>query len=273
MYQLTGQRNIENVEPGISPTMYAIVDSFTDESYLYLTTISFILTWIATIFLLHHYSKKIGHYVYWLMVLTPLTAFLFPFQSFFPNILSFIYSSPIELEVVSSIVNNLTIPAGAVLFGIAFLGAGKRLSNLTVVRDYLFIAGLGIMLFFIANNPTFLTVLTFPPFGLSTICLVGISSYLLLVGIYSSSLSIAGDAELLRTVRKSLPAESNLLGMIGSAQQIQNIENRAIKMTNQLSAKMMLDSGVQTSINDEDIKAYLAEIMDELKQKNESTVK
>jgi hypothetical protein len=273
MFQLTGQRNVEKVTPGIDPTMITVVNSFTDESYLVLTTISFILTWISTLFLLHHYSKKVGRFIYWVMVLAPLAGFLFPFQSFIPDILSYVYTQPIQLEMVSSIVRNLTIPAGAVMFGIAFITAGRRLSNLSLVKDYMFIAGLGIMLFFIANNPTFLTILTFPPFGLSTICLVGVSSYLLLVGIYSSSLSIAGDAELLRTVRRSLPAESNLLGMIGSAQQIHNIENRAINMTNQLSAKMMLDSGIQTSLNDEDIKHYLADIMAEIRQKNESNVK
>lgn len=272
-FQLTEQRGVEVITPGISPTVYAVINSFTDESYIVLTTISFIFAWIATIFLLHHYSKKIGRFIYWMIVLAPLVGFLFPFQNYFPDILSFFYQSPTQLELVSSTIESIIIPAGAVLFGIAFLTAGRRLNNLILVKDYMFIAGLGIMLFFIANNPTFLTMLTFPPFGLPTICLVGISSYLLLVGIYSSSLSIAGDVDLLRAVRRSLPAESNLLGMIGSAQQIQIIENRTIQMTNELSAKMMLDSGVQTSLNDEDIKGYIAEIMAEIKRENESDVK
>lgn len=277
MFQLRDQRDLEVVSPGLGPTMYAIVNSFTDESYLILTTISFVLTWIATLFLLHHYSKKIGRFIYWAMVLAPLAGFLLPFQYFIPDtipdLLSYFYTSPSELDLVSSIVKSLIIPVGAVMFGIAFLTAGRRLSDLVFIRDYMYIAGFGIMLFFIVNNPTFLTVLTFPPFGLSTICLVGVSSYLLLIGIYSSSLSIASDAEMLKAVRRSLPAESNLLGMIGSAQQIQNIENRAISMTNHLSSKMMLDSGIQTSLNDEDIKEYLAEIMAEIKQKDESKVK
>ncbi|WP_172602059.1 hypothetical protein [Candidatus Nitrosocosmicus franklandus] len=271
--QLTEQRGIEYIPPGMSGATYSGVYSVTDEIYIIVTSISFILTWIATVFLLRHYSKKMGRFVYWLVVFAPLVGFLFPFQNYVHGLLRIFYDSPTELSIVSSIIETLIIPAGAVLFGIAFLSIGRQLSNLILVKDYMFISGLGIMLFFIANNPTFLTLLTFPPFGLSTVCLVGISSYLLLVGIYTSSISVAGDAELLRAVRRSLPTESNLLEMIGSAQQMQDIENRTIKMTNELSAKMMFGSGAQTSLDDEDIKEYLAEIVDEIRREKESNIK
>ena len=58
----------------------------------------------------------------------------------------------------------------------------------------------------------------YPPFGLPTICYVGLASYLILVGIYSSALSVANDVVLRRSIRKSVQENSNLLGHIGEAQ-------------------------------------------------------
>jgi hypothetical protein len=129
------------------------------------------------------------------------------------------------------------------------------------------ISAYGIMLFFTVHQPVTLTLIPYPPFGIPTLCFVGISSYLVLVGVYSSAISISSDNELLKAVRKSLPSNSNLLGNIGSAQEIQKIQSRALKITNQLSDQITKETGVHSSLEEQDIKDYLRDIL-EIKEKD-----
>ena len=63
------------------------------------------------------------------------------------------------------------------------------------VSDYLMITGYGVLLFFTSNQATVLINLPYPQFGMATISFVGLSSYLLFVGIYSSAVSLAEDSK------------------------------------------------------------------------------
>ena len=61
-------------------------------------------------------------------------------------------------------------------------------------------SGYGLLLLFTANQHQIIQLNPYPPFGLPTICYVGLASYLILVGIYSSALSVANDFELRRSI-------------------------------------------------------------------------
>jgi hypothetical protein len=91
---------------------------------------------------------------------------------------------------------------------------------------------------------------------------------LVLIGLYSSSISVSIDSELLRTVRKSLPEKYNLLGNIASAKEIQRIEDQTLQITSMISDKITKETGIQSSIDEEDIKDYIKDIMEELKKKS-----
>ena len=65
----------------------------------------------------------------------------------------------------------------------------------------------------------------------------------------------------MKTTRKLLPYNSNLLGNIASAQEIQRIQSRALKTINQLSDKITEETGIQSSLDDQDIKSYIEEII------------
>lgn len=54
-----------------------------DLAYTSTAIIFFILTWIATVLLLKHHSKKLGHIKYWILVSIPLVYFLSQFQPLF----------------------------------------------------------------------------------------------------------------------------------------------------------------------------------------------
>jgi len=66
------------------------------------------------------------------------------------------------------------------------------------------------------------------PFGLIIITIIGFSSYLMLIGIYSSAISVAQDSRIRRSIRKSIQQQGSLLDKIGTAQMQQEIENRVL---------------------------------------------
>ena len=75
------------------------------------------------------------------------------------------------------------------MFGVAFWFASKGLGQ-RQVKDYMIISGYGLLLLFTANQHQVLQLNPYPPFGLPTISYVGLASYFILIGVYSSALSV-----------------------------------------------------------------------------------
>jgi len=92
----------------------------------------------------------------------------------------------------------------------------------------LIISAYGLVLLFTSNQAIVLVNFDFPPFGLATISFVGLSSYLILVGIYSSAISISQDAKLRQTIKKMTVEESKLLDSIASAEVEKQIVNNVL---------------------------------------------
>jgi hypothetical protein len=86
------------------------------------------------------------------------------------------------------------------------------------------------MFLFASKDVSTLIISSYPPLGVVSIAFMGIASYLLLVGIHSSALSVANDIELRRSIKESVRHESNLLGNIGSAQMESVLQNRVMKV-------------------------------------------
>ncbi|MGB7956714.1 MAG: hypothetical protein WCF23_22305 [Candidatus Nitrosopolaris sp.] len=58
----------------------------------------------------------------------------------------------------------------------------------------------------------------YPPFGLANVSFVGLSSFLILIGLYHSAISVANDVTLRKSIKNSALRESKLLDSIGTAQ-------------------------------------------------------
>ena len=110
--------------------------------------------------------------------------------------------NPLQSYTFNVMNSILTKPVGGLLFGIAFWMVGRSVSD-EGISDYMKLSAIGIMLLSISNQDAGLYLLPYPPFGLPTITFVGLSSYLLYVGIYYSSLSISINTEL-RKISKAL---------------------------------------------------------------------
>jgi hypothetical protein len=240
-------------------------------SSLYFMTfiLSFILTWIATVILLKHYSRKLGTAKYWIIVSIPLVYFLSQFQPLFLDVLTpFRLSDPILFGIVYTLIFGATKPAGGILFGVAFWSIARNLRR-SAVKDYMLISAYGMMLLFISNQPIGLLLVPYPPFGLATISFMGLASYLILVGIYSAAISVSEDIKLRQSIRKIAIKESKLLDSIGSAEMEQQIEKKVMVSTKAAQRSMINESGIEPSLSEEDMKQYLDIVLDEIKSTKE----
>jgi hypothetical protein len=236
-----------------------------NNGYTVTSILSFILLWVATALLLREYSKRIGRITYWVLVSIPLVYFLSQFPALFFNLFgSLIISNPTFFSTVLTLFFSLSKIAGGILFGIAFWTIAKHLPNNTAVKSYMIIAACGLILFFISNqagSSLFQLGGVYPPFGLITITIIGFSSYLMLVGIYSSAISVAQDSGLRRSIRKSIQQQTSLLDRIGTAQMQQEIENRVLSTIKSQAENLRSETGIETSLDENEMREYMNEIV------------
>jgi hypothetical protein len=246
------------------------IKAILNASVIISSIVSFLITWVATSSLLHHYSRRLGKLKYWIIVAIPLVYFL----SQFLNPLLGIFDPIIQLSPVVNIILLILIfalskPVGGILFGVAFWSIARNVQS-TVVRDYMKIAAYGLVLVFISNQAiSTVNAPSFPPFGLVTVSFMGLASYLMLIGIYYSAVSVSQDVKLRRKIRRFAVDEVRLLHNIGSAELAVKLESQTKEIMTKNQASMLEETGVQSSLNEEDAKQYLNEILKELgKQKN-----
>jgi hypothetical protein len=87
------------------------------------------------------------------------------------------------------------------------------------------------MLLFSSNQVSGLTLVPYPPFGLVTVSFLGLASFLVFVGIYSSAISVAQDSTLRKSIRGFAIEETRLLDSIDTAQMEREIEKKVIGLT------------------------------------------
>jgi hypothetical protein len=235
--------------------------------YVITSVLSFILTWIATVLLLRHYSRKLGIIKYWIVVSIPLAYFLSQFQPLFLySFADFRLSNPVLFGIIYNLIFSISKPAGGVLFGIAFWTVAKSLTNKTV-KSYMMISAYGMMLLFTVNQPTGLILVPYPPFGLTSICFMVLASYLVSLGVYSSATSVSEDSRLRQTIRKIALKESQFLDMIGTAEMQREIERRVLVLSKNTKNDMIEERGIISSLDEDDMKYYLNEVLEEIKRR------
>lgn len=194
--------NIPFLTPGSAP---AILDIAYDISSI----LSFIMMWIVTCILLCHYSRKFAKVKFWILVSIPLIYFLSQFLTLSLNIFGPLLSSQsIFYGVVLTVVFTFGKSAGGILFGIALWTVTRHIPKTSFVRDYMIISAFGLVLLFTSNQASVLLTAPYPPFGLAAASFVGLSSYLVLIGIYSSAISVAEDSKLRQSILSFAVRES-----------------------------------------------------------------
>jgi hypothetical protein len=224
--------------------------------------VSFVTTWSATALLLRHYSKRA--IIYWLIIGIPIAYFLGQFLYLFVNPFSILSLDALNFGILLMTLFLLSKPAGGVLFGFAFWNTTRKLES-GPVRDYMTISAFGFILYFISNQAaTSFPVISYPPFGLATSLFVGLSSYYIMLGVYSSAVSISEDSQLRRSIRRLAIREQNLLDGIGTAHMQQELEKRVLEIAKKLEKNMQEQTGIDSSLDEDDIKQYLEQVIKEV---------
>ena len=253
-----GEIEYKIVNP-VSTTLFVVPTQLLDlyNQIIYWTSLSpYILTWIGTALLLYYYKrvpKKINSITFWVILSIPLILYLIGS--------GLIYSLPSDIpyRYYFRLVFRAGTIGSSVLFGLAFYIITRRLSSIKV-KDYLIIAAMGIIMIGIANEISALQ----QTYGAAAHSLVLLASYLFSIGLYCSALSISQDSSLRKIVRKST---SDLLDRIGTAQMEKDIEKNVMKVIEYNKKEMEEQTGVSTSMTDENIKEYLQQVIEERKKK------
>lgn len=263
--QVSGAHSEPMIHPALTPVAnYDKYSDILDAVYVVTSILSFILTWVATVILLHSYSSKFGRAKYWILVSIPLVYFLSQFQFIFIDVFTYLrISDPILFGVVYTLFFDATIPVGGALFGIAFWSVARNIRHITVKR-YMMISAYGIMLLYSSNQASGLTVVAYPPFGLVSVSFLGVAAFLIFIGIYSSAISVAQDSQLRKSIRGLALQESKLLDSIGSAQMERAIEKRVIDLTKRNQDKMIKETRIESSLSEDDMKQYLDQVIEEV---------
>jgi hypothetical protein len=241
------------------------VSSMLNYAYIVTTITSFIITWCATtIGLLKNYIHKIGKFRYSLVIILPLAYFVSQFLIFSLGLIGpLLIANPIFYGILFTTLFALSKPIGGIIFGIGFWMIARNIHKDNIVRSYLIISAYGFLLLFTSNQAIVLSITQYPPFGLVTISFVGLSSYLVLLGIYSSAISMSRDANLRREIRRLAIRESKLLDSIQSAQIEDEVRKRVLHIA-QLHKSDSGEAGVPSALDDEDVKQYLADALKEI---------
>lgn len=227
------------------------------------SAIAYVLTWIATVMLLRPYIEKLGKIKFWTIMGVTMVYYLITFPLF---TLGYFTPSENSNAMTNILIFSLSAIFTGILFGVAFLSVARTLKTGTPARNYMIIAAYGFLLFYIAGSALVFQA-AYPPYGLISVAFTGFSCYLIFNGLYFSAISVSQDASLRQSIRKSVMEQSKLLDSIGTAEMEREVQRIVLTVAKKASSAMEEESGVETSMNESDMKDYLELVIKELKSK------
>lgn len=230
--------------------------------YNYSDLVSFILIWGATALLLLNYRRRLGVVKFWIIITLPLIYYL----STFVDVLG-IYEPQTDSEkFYYYLYYSLNATIGGILFGLAFIVIAKRIDNQSV-KGFMTLTAYGFVLLYISNVIS-LAARSYPPFGIATLSISGLSSFLLLAGLYSTAVILSKHAELRKSIRNSIEGQqSKLLDHIGMSEVQRDIDRKVTPLIERYAKEMNAQSSVDIAISNEEVKQYINEILQDLHKK------
>jgi hypothetical protein len=230
--------------------------------------LSFVSIWLTTALLTHSSRdsliKKIRYWVMPIILLIYFVVSYFAQNILNPILLPLLKSDPILLSLSLIMIFTLIKPIGGVMFGVAFWNISRTVRYEKALRDYMVISGYGFLLLFSANQSTSLVLGPYPPFGTSTIIILIVSAYLIMIGIYNSATLVSSNINLRKSIQK-IAKESKLLDLIGRAEMEKEINETVTKIMQQTGEPEELKEA-SSELDEEELKSYLGEVIDELKK-------
>ena len=218
---------------------------------------------------MNNYRERLSSSLkYWVILSIPLVYFLITFfyQFILARILiSYLEIDPVTVSIVLSSFLTLSKPIGGLLFGYAFWSIAKGVRYERNIKTYMIISGWGIFLIFTTNQAISQILVPYPPFGLATITIMNLASYLILVGIYDSAKLVSTNTQLRKSIYQQA-MNSKLLGPIGDAEMGKLVE-KTVKDISKQTAKLNQDMQQGIELDKVELKKYVDFVMKEVRQK------
>ena len=228
----------------------------------YLSTGTFLLFVVGSATMLHHYARKMGRLRFWVLLLLPLVYYI-------GNLVEVIglYVPETDDEIFYYyLYSSLRAVVGGGLLGFAFWKISNALSPNTAVMSYLRLCACGFVLYSVATVGT-ISAAPYPPYGVMSISILTLSLYIIILGLYSTAVSISQDIRLRQYIRNLTRENLGFLGNIGQAQMERQIQSKASDLEHVVKEERLeleKKSGVKSSIQEQDIKQYLLEVLQEV---------
>ena len=231
----------------------------------YVLPLMIIPSWILTVLLLKPYANRIGKKRFWLIVGIPLLYQLFSFIVRDSNLVT----DPTLVEIIYSqqfqVIFGISYQVSGLFFAIAFLIIGRKMKRKSL-KNYLIISSIGIVSLFSSMQPGMPFYAAYPSFGLVTLLFLGLSSYMLLVGMLGCAANVSRDSELRREIYKGLEVDSDVLKKIGMAEMQREIEKRVLPLASKIKLSDEMKNLMDTDPDEEDVKLMIEEILNEIQK-------
>jgi hypothetical protein len=228
---------------------------------------SFIFMWIGSTIVLRHYTLKISKARYILLIAAPLVYYIGQYFIVLNILFPFIDSSSTSFIYYYTAFFTFSSVGGSVIFAISFWLIAKDLSRNMDISTYLKMCGFGFIMFFISATATVIHT-PYPPFGIISISIVGFSSYYILYGIYSSSVSLSEDVNLRTLIRKSAISELKFMTSMSRGYLQDRVVNQVYNATQKFEKNIEEQTGISPSLSKDEIKLLIKQILDELRTNN-----
>ncbi len=227
--------------------------------YNYLDLISFILIWGANALLLLHYRKRLGFVKFWIIISLPLVYYLGTFVEMMG-----LYEPQSDSEFFFFyLYSSLNSTAGGLMFGMTFITIARKIDNQRI-KGYMTLTAYGFILLYISSQIS-LVASSYPPFGITTLFFSGLSSYLLLIGLYSTAVSLSQHAQLRKKIRNSIDEQhSRLIDGIGMSELHREIDKKIEPLIQRHAEQMNMQTKLDLTITEEEVKQYMNEILRDL---------
>jgi hypothetical protein len=237
--------------------------------YTYLSIVSFVSIWIPSVILLKTYSMRLGKIRYWMLMSIPLVYFLFPFFANQLGIFDWLLSQyGTQFVLIYYITFSPYKQIGGLLFGIVFWIAASKIKR-KHLKTLLRTASMGMILLFGSTVLHGMTYIIAPPFGLVTISFMGLASYMLLIGIFTSSKELSIDSTIRREIYKIAGEQFSLLKNISVAE-LNILSEKKVKAI-QSKMNSLEDDSMRVSTDESDYKKFIEDAINEVHHKGRKT--
>jgi hypothetical protein len=270
------------IEP-VSPRMliantYAINIVFQNNiAFLYdiIFSISFVLAWVLTVFMLKQYSLRIGKYKFWILVSLPLIFYLMRSEILYhyidvSNLINLTNISAISSPLLNAILYAFLtsdIQISGIFFGLSFLPIILKIKNYQLQKDMIIIV-IGMVIIFGSRDLHSIFISSFPPGGVVTISFMAVGSFVLFNGILSFIQLATKDKQFYRDLISRIETDSLLLKDILLSEKEMEVNKRTKVLMDYASEWQKKNE--YKEMNLEEVKEIIGDIIFEIR-KNKDT--